>query len=192
MKPRVGGQRHDVGGRTGHIKGNISELLKSTSSDHINNRLQRNYSGFRALTHVWRRRADLLKFEAAPLCDCDMRIWEVIPRHSYMNLTPAFVSSTIERPHLPESHLKVTKSHFSCQSLFMEPGLQDWTQRHCLHQTFHTIWCSFWQIPFGLHDSGGGKRGREGEFQCSAGLIIKKNSCKNLIWIWKHEVLTCS
>lgn len=74
MKPRVGGQRHDVGGRTGHIKGNISELLKSTSSDHINNRLQRNYSGFRALTHVWRRRADLLKFEAAPLCDCDMRI----------------------------------------------------------------------------------------------------------------------
>lgn len=55
------------------------------------------------------------------LCDCDMRIWEVIRRHSYMNLTRAFVSSTIDRPHLPESHLKVTKTHFSCQSLFREP-----------------------------------------------------------------------
>lgn len=86
------------------------------------------------------------------LCDCDMRIWEVIPRHSYMNLTRAFVSSTIDRPHLPESHLKVTKSHFSCQSLFIEPWFQDWGQR-VAPNFFLGIWwyvlrfsCSDWYL----------------------------------------------
>lgn len=59
--------------------------------------------------------------------DGDMRRWEVNPRHSFMNLPRAFVSSTIEGPRLPKWHLKVTKSHFSCQSLFIEP--QDKGQR---------------------------------------------------------------
>lgn len=65
-----------------------------------------------------------------------------------MNLPRAFVSSTIEGPRLPKSHLKVTKSHFSCQSLFIEP--QDKGQREhtdpdsflivsiCPHVHYHT------------------------------------------------------
>lgn len=72
--------------------------------------------------------------------DGDMRRWEVNPRLSFMNLPRAFVSSTIEGPRLPKWHLKVTKSHFSCQSLFIEP--QDKGQRGAGFLFFLSI-CSY-------------------------------------------------
>lgn len=58
-----------------------------------------------------------------------------------MNLPCAFVSSTIEGPRLPKSHLKVTKSYFSCQSLFIEP--QD--KRHTNSDSCLFFWylCTF-------------------------------------------------
>lgn len=77
---------------------------------------------------------EVIEVSAARLPDSDMRIWEVIPRHSFMNLTRAFVSSTIDGPHHPKWHLKVTKSHFSCQRLFIEPWVQ--LRRQAGH-TFH-------------------------------------------------------
>lgn len=60
-----------------------------------------------------------------------------------MNLPRAFVSSTIEGPRLPKSHLKVTKSHFSCQSLYIEP--RDKGQRGA-GKFFYFFICSYFGI----------------------------------------------
>lgn len=156
MLPLAAQGQHVVWGQKRCIRAKISQLLRATIPNHINNKWQGLLNFFFPLTHVQREVwGGYWRLPGWP-CDGDMRRWEVNPRRSYMNLPRAFVSSTIEGPRLPKSHLKVTKSHFSCQSLFIEP--QDKGQRgahrfwelfivsNCPHVHYHT--CLGEYLPF--------------------------------------------